>query len=213
MNGLVPAALVTALFAMGAAIAYDILAPLPRSEASESPDRTTEGSPSAAPVFVPPPIQTFSVVNRRPLFSRSRQAISDPVEVDNSDDGSQGSGIQLVGIMIGMGRSVALLRSVATAETAGLSPGDSFQGWQLVTIGPAEAVLRSAARNIAIRLHPIGSHTTSRPQTASPAASGVLQSGVVAAPPMQTFKMPSNLPPPPIYKGRPGTNRRHSGSR
>lgn len=121
---------------------------------------TTSG-PAAAdgeqpPVFALPPLDSFTAIVERPLFSPSRRQIDDSVEGDNPGDvvaETPPAALVLVGLTSGAeGRAVAVLRNSADASEFQVWIGDTIGGWQVSAIQPRALHLSAAGEEIEVTL-------------------------------------------------------------
>lgn len=129
------------------------------------------------------PEQDFAVINERPVFSPARTPFLD-TSLAATAQGSA-SDLQLVGVIQGPEKSIALLKNTATLQTVNVSVGDFVSGWRVQTIAPAQIVLSSASGNVMLPLN---------------APSVGAQSSGVAAPssqPEETKPQPAAPAPPP----------------
>jgi len=108
----------------------------------------------ATQVLTPIPVisaKLTGAASKKPLFSPDRKAH----DVDAGTDATPGSGAaappQLVGIVLGPGRGVALIK-LASGETVTAGPGEVAGEWRVDTIGRSQATLSGGGQHLTITL-------------------------------------------------------------
>lgn len=91
-----------------------------------------------APVFDMREEESFSVILERPLFSPSRRPVG---PAPSSAAPAESTGLALLGIASGAGRSIALIRATAGTPAIKAEEGEEVAGWQLTKIAAGEVVL------------------------------------------------------------------------
>lgn len=134
--------------ALGAAVYQQLT--LPQGQPVESAVTPMVGSApelDAVDLFVLPPVEAFSEIVDRPVFSPTRRPASDfdpePGIVDSESTLSGGLDVEVVGIITGP-RKLALLRSASGGRMRPMAEGDELSGWTLVEIEPFRLVFRRA---------------------------------------------------------------------
>jgi hypothetical protein len=121
--------------------------------AAEAPEAAT-GAPGEAPAdaFVLPPLERFTAVVERPLFSPTRRlpVPTAPVVAEASAPaptpepiaaGPAEPELRFFGTVREHGAAAALVTYPATAEVARLAPGDTVGEWRVVEVGRNRLVL------------------------------------------------------------------------
>jgi hypothetical protein len=94
----------------------------------------------AQPNFAMAPVENFSSILDRPLFSPTRRPPAEgAVATAASEPELQ---VTLVGVIISSEEQIALVRLKDATRFARLSVGDSFQGWTLDSIEPSRITFR-----------------------------------------------------------------------
>jgi hypothetical protein len=195
MNPLVPALWLLS-FGLAGGLVYEAVAPVTAIEAPANARERQHDVRRAVPSFVPPPIAAYAVINQRPLFTATREAVVEPFDVP----GAAAPDIVLVGVMIGPGRAIALLRRQGAPQAIAVAEGQSFEGWQLAHVDAERAILSANGTDVEVRLRPSGPGSgaiTLVPPTAP------------ISPPAAAMPPASSTNGPPVYRGPPGTNQRH----
>jgi hypothetical protein len=124
------------------------------------------------------------------VFSPARTPFLDTT-LTSTAQGSA-SDLQLVGIIQGPEKSIALLKNTATLQTVNVSIGDFVSGWRIQAITPVRVILSSASGNVILPLNDpsVGAQlagvavTSSQPEEARPqAATPTPGASANAAPP------------------------------
>lgn len=134
--------------ALGAAVYQQLTLP-PDQPFGSNVIPVAAGTPEFSVVdpFVLPPVEAFSEIVDRPVFSPTRRLSSDfDPELDIVDAAPARSGaldVEVVGIITGP-RKLALLRSASGGRLRPMAEGDELSGWTLVEIEPFRLVFRRA---------------------------------------------------------------------
>jgi hypothetical protein len=152
---LAPLALIALCTLLGAGLLFQLAAPPPeiRPEPVALTPQSANGPPGRP--FVAPPLQQFSEVDERPLFSPLRQAAPSPQLADTAGAGSP-SDFALVGIIMGTGRRIAVVKTPGPAPAQNVSVGDTINDWRVTRIEPNYIVVQggSGGQDIKVPLHP-----------------------------------------------------------
>jgi len=114
----------------------------------EVPEPAPSGSGEAPPLAVLPaqsnyvmaPVEDFSAILERPLFSPTRRPPAEgAITLEASEPDLQ---VTLVGVIISSEEQIAIIRLQDTTRSVRLSVGDSFQGWILDSIEPSRITFR-----------------------------------------------------------------------
>jgi general secretion pathway protein N len=108
---------------------------------TEPNDQAAAAEEPPAP-FVLPPLEAFTAVVERPLFSPSRRMPAPPPEVDTpvaeapvaEPGGPSEPELRFFGTVTQDGTAAALVTFPATAEVARLQPGDMVGEWRVVSV-------------------------------------------------------------------------------
>jgi len=136
---------------------------------------------SAAVILTPVPsivLRLTGAATSKPLFSADRQ----PHDVEALDNGTATAAEpveppRLVGIIVGPGRGVALIR-LASGETVTAGPGEAAGDWRVETIGRSQVTLSGAGQKLTLALD-----YQNKPAATTPGAA-----------------LPASPPPPPIQE-------------
>ena len=101
-----------------------------------------------APVFDMREEETYSVILERPLFSPSRRPVGSTVPAASSGS----SGLTLLGVVSGLGRRIALIRTGEGAPATKAEAGQEVAGWQLLTVEPSHVVLERQGGHLTLGL-------------------------------------------------------------
>ena len=94
----------------------------------------------AQPSYAMAPVEDFSAILERPLFSPTRRPPAEgEVPAAASEPELQ---VTLVGVIISSEEQIAIVRPKDATRFARLSVGDSFQGWILDSIEPSRITFR-----------------------------------------------------------------------
>lgn len=118
----------------------------------------TDAPPAAAPapaLFDLPPVDAFSEIADRPVFSPSRRPPSyfdeEPEEVEAAPVRRQELEVSVVGIITGP-RALALLQPHASDRLVPLAEGQKLAGWTLTAIEPFRVVFQRDGEEQALEL-------------------------------------------------------------
>ncbi len=154
---LAPLGLMVLCAFLAAGLLYQLVAPPPEIH----PERVAiRAQPVVGPPgkpFVAPPLQQFAEIDERPLFSPLRQAGPSPQLGDTSAAGSP-SDFVLVGIIMGTGQRIAVVKTPGPAPAQNVSVGGTINQWRVTRIEPNYIVVQggSSDQDIKVPLHPNG---------------------------------------------------------
>ena len=94
----------------------------------------------AQPNYEMAPVEDFSAILERPLFSPTRRPPAEGVITTTVSEPKLQ--VTLVGVIISSEEQIAIVRISDTTSFARLSVGDSFQGWTLDSIEPSRITFR-----------------------------------------------------------------------
>jgi general secretion pathway protein N len=145
------------------ALAYESgLAPA----AADVPAVRRQARDTAAPLALappPPPIESFAVIDDRPLFNPSRKPVAAPAAAAlAAAPPPPPSDVVLIGIIIDGVQRLALLHTPASPLSISATVGATVGGWRIAAIEPDHIVLRSGATEFLLNLN------SSRPASAQP---------------------------------------------
>ncbi len=101
------------------------------------------------PRFDPPPIEQFSAIVERPIFTATRRTARRQPVAPSAPASSAGlilGRYQVVGVVVTPGNRRVLLKRVGGAETIRLKEGEEIDGWTLVNVTRDDVVLESGGR-------------------------------------------------------------------
>ena len=106
----------------------------------------------AANTFAPPPLDTFSALNARPVFNPARTPL--PSADDAPDDESSGSlaDLTLVGIISDGGAKLAIIRRANHPLATSVAAGADIEGWRVSRIEGDRVVLRGKGGERELRI-------------------------------------------------------------
>ena len=143
--------------ALGYLIYFEIgLAPtLPRADPADplSPERVA--ALPDRPVFAMPPIESFSEIAARPLFSESRRPPSPAAEPEPGQAAApvvRRGLFVLVGVVITSRTRLAIVRQRHAREAVRLVEGQQIEGWTVDSIQPDRVLFRQGAAVEEVRL-------------------------------------------------------------
>lgn len=167
MRVLVPGILFAVSLTLGAAIAYEAVAPLDPL-AVETPRLPARHASAAKPAaYAPPSIVLFADIDARPLFSSARKPLQDLTQTGGGAAAT--SDFVLVGVILGGERAVALLRNKSTSATVSATVGDLVAGWRVARIDATTVTLRDNSGEFVVPLDGPANRPPSPPlTTASP---------------------------------------------
>ncbi|MEJ1968517.1 MAG: hypothetical protein WDN03_07800 [Rhizomicrobium sp.] len=148
---LLPTGLSALAVALLLVIAYQALAPV-APVAEPAPLAAIRPAPAtvALPAFAPPLQRAFAIINERSAFDPARQPVDEPRAAGPARFAPPD--VTLVGVAIGAGMSVALLKRPGGQAAISARTGQDIDGWELASIGPDFVVLRSGATDFTIRV-------------------------------------------------------------
>jgi hypothetical protein len=151
MSALVSGGLSITAAALAATLVYQATAPIPVIEAgpAKAPIHFSTIAPTLAR-YRPPPPDSFAVVNLRPLFSPTREPVMEPSETGTTSQPPPD--VTLVGVAIGLHKSIALLKSPNDATATSARVGQVIEGWRLVRIDPDKVVFSANATDYTVKI-------------------------------------------------------------
>lgn len=147
--------------ALGYLIYFEIgLAPtLPRAAPADPPSPERVAALPDRPVFAMPPIESFSEIAARPLFSESRRPPSPAAEPELEPEPGQAAApvvrrglFVLVGVVITSRTRLAIVRQRNAREAVRLVEGQQIEGWTVDSIQPNRVLFRQGAAVEEVRL-------------------------------------------------------------
>ena len=151
MSARIPATLFAVALGLAGVVVYQLAAPIAPIDDPPAQPPATHAAPAAPARFVPPPAAQFAVIDERPLFDPNRQPVSEPDPVDATVQAAPPD-LSLVGIAIGGGSSIALVKPASATAAVSVMLGQSIAGWQVARIAPDSVVLRSGGREFTVRM-------------------------------------------------------------
>lgn len=192
MKLLLPGLLLTLCLGLAMAICFELAAPaqtLDDPAAAEKPRSHILRPPI---VYVPPSASAYDVINARAVFDPARMAVTEPV----AEGGAQAPpDLVLEGVVIGPGKSVALLGRKSEVPAISVAVGQVVDGWTLARIEPDKVVFRGGGSEAEIPLRS-GADPGAQAQQAPPRPSPILPIPLPApAPAPVSGSMPAPNPP------------------
>ena len=191
MRLIVPGILFGVSLTLGAAIAYEAVAPLDpvKVEPTFVPARHAA---AAKPVsYAPPSVELFADIDARPLFGSTRKPLQDLTQSNGATAAT--SDFVLVGVILGGEHAVALLRNKSTSATMSATVGDLVSGWRVARIDATTVTLRANSGEFVI---PLDGPANRPPSPALPTATAVEQAPAAISSPPPAQATP--LPPRPV---------------
>lgn len=138
---------------LGAGLLYQMIAPPAEIQAPRVALRPQAAGQAAAQPFIPPPIGQFSAIDERSAFDPARGPVFSMAIGDNAEAGTP-SDFALVGIIMGTGRRIAVVKTPGAASAQNLSVGDTISAWRVTRIEPDFIVVEgSDGRDVKVPLH------------------------------------------------------------
>lgn len=100
------------------------------------------------PIVVPDAPQMGDIVARKPFGDAKPQATPTPEAVDEGNEGPD-----LAGIVGRFPRHASAMVRIGRGKTRTLSPGQSIDGWKLVSLTPTRATFRRGDRRVVRRVN------------------------------------------------------------
>jgi hypothetical protein len=152
---LAPLGLIALCAVLGAGLLYQLAAPPAEIQPERVAIRTQPAVGPPGRPFVAPPFQQFSEIDERPVFSPLRQPVASPQFADSSGTGAP-SDFVLVGIIMGTGRRIAVVKTPGPAPAQNVSVGGTINQWRITRIEPNYIVVQgnSGDQDIKVPLHP-----------------------------------------------------------
>lgn len=146
-------------------ILYEVSAPPPAFEVPKIVLSKRPSDPVAIKEFVPPPLERFSAIDERPVFSPLRQPLNPPKGKDAIAQVRPPPSFILVGVIISGTERIAITRAPGanTAVTATL--GQTIEDWEVTAIETDHITLRAGTDIYELPLHP---PSTTRAITSAP---------------------------------------------
>lgn len=163
---LVPAGLVLLCAVLGADLLYQLAAPPPEIQAPHVASRPQPAAQGTVTPFTPPPLQQFSEIDERPVFNPLRQPVLSPASSEVSMAGTP-SDFALVGIIMGTGRRIAVVKTPGTASAQNISVGGVINEWRVTQIEPDYIVIRGNSGEHEVKV-PLRSNERAGAQEAQP---------------------------------------------
>jgi len=173
MNGLAlprlgrgPALLLALSLVLTVDLLYQLLAPAPQFHPDPTPIALAPAT-TTGPAFTPPPPANFAELDERPIFSPERKPLQSLTDFNVSEAGAP-SNITLVGIIMGAGQQIAILKT-GPGPAQNVSVGGEIDGWQVTRIESSYIVLHqdSTGQDVKLPLH-FGDHAAGQPATQGP---------------------------------------------
>ena len=151
MSTILPASLFAVALGLGAVVVYQAVAPVAPLAESTAPDTAYRLPSVTLPAADEPPSEDrFAVINARPLFDPARQPVAEP-EIAGTQSVTPPD-MTLVGVAIGGGASIALLKKADAPASLSVRLGDTVDGWKLVHIEPGFVVFHAGVSDYTVPL-------------------------------------------------------------
>ncbi len=150
MTSYLPAGLLTVTVGLGSVLAYQALAPVAQADEPVAQVIPVHTVPAEPPPYDPPSYDQFAVINARPVFDSARQPVAEPATTGTVS--SSPPALTLVGVAIGAGTSVALLRRADGQASISGRTGQWIDGWQLVRIAPGFVTFRAGVTDYTMKM-------------------------------------------------------------
>lgn len=151
MNALVPGGLFVAAVALTATLAYQTTAPIPVIAAGAAKAAPVAAAAvQALPQYTPPPPDEFAAINLRPLFSPTREPVAE--DADTGTTSQPPPDVSLIGVAIGLRKSVALLKSPNDPVAISASIGQVINGWRLARIDADDVVFSANGSDYTVKM-------------------------------------------------------------
>jgi hypothetical protein len=142
----------TPLLIVGAAALAAIAAPaLLLTPRAIAPETQATGPERTQPIVVSDSPQMGGIVARRP-FGDTRPLVQADSGADAATD-KRDDGPDLAGIVGRFPRHAQAMVRIGQGRTRTLSPGQSIDGWKLVTLTPSRATFRRGSRRVVRRVN------------------------------------------------------------
>lgn len=169
------------LVAISAALAIGIGAnlivrPTPTS-ALTLPSKKPPTEIPEAPQFTPPPIQSFAVIDERPIFLAARKPPEDPDAPQEQAMAPPPISFSLIGVLVSGSERLAIVKPSAGQEAVSLPAGAALDAWTVAEISSDWIRLESGKFEAELRLLPAG------PGAAAPGLTQVPASATSQNPP------------------------------
>lgn len=126
--------------ALAAFVYVQVLAEAPGPAPSDGGETPPLAALPARPSYAMAPVEDFSEILERPLFSPTRRPPAQGVAATAAPEPELQ--VTLVGVIISSEEQIAIVRLKDAGRFARLSVGDSFQGWILDSIEPSRVTFR-----------------------------------------------------------------------
>ena len=171
----------------------------------ETPGLAPSGSGEAPPLAVLPaqhsyamaPVEDFTSILERPLFSPSRRPPAEGVVATAAPE--LGLQVTLVGVIISSEEQIAIVRLEDATSFARLSVGDNFQGWTLDSIEPnrpmcaSPTLVKTAKFGSAIRVSRLNSPRVFMPISTTARVCRASSRSNVCGSPIRLLKFPFEI--------------------
>ena len=170
-NGILTALLVAACAGLGWTVYRGFSAP-PEAPGAASPAAGDDVAPlPEAASFEMPPLEAFSIVAERPLFSPTRRPPEGEVAAAAP---RQMLDLTLIGVVLTAEERLAIVTPAGQGNAVRLGVGDSIQGWTLVAVEPERATFERDGEEETLFL---AFQTAPTPARRQPAQSGQKNGG------------------------------------
>jgi type II secretory pathway component PulC len=132
-------------------LAWQMLAPVAPIAVDAANAATRPQTALTVPVYQPPPEASFAVINARAAFNPSRQPVAEPPQSGMTTAASPPD-VTLVGVAIGAGKSIALLKPADGSAAISAAVGQIVQGWQLTRVDADGVVFHANGADYSVKL-------------------------------------------------------------
>lgn len=146
----VPTSLLAVAIGLIVVLAYQTIAPVAPIQETAAHASKPVATSLVPPPYEPPSYEQFAIVNARPLFDSTRQPVAEPERTGTAS--SSPPALTLVGVAVGAGTSVALLKRTDSQASISGRPGQWIDGWQLVRIAPGFVTFRAGVTDYTLKI-------------------------------------------------------------
>ncbi|HSZ74978.1 MAG TPA: hypothetical protein VK779_09175 [Rhizomicrobium sp.] len=183
-----PLSLATLCGGFALILAYELAMPPQAYRLPDVPVRKPASIVLLQPSFAAQPIETFSSIDERPLFSATRKPAASPEQNPAQAGPPPAPNASLVGVIMDGKTQLAMMRSPDSAFALSYAVGSSIGGWQISEIDSDKVKLISGAFTHEIDLNA----NRAPPQTQGPSSSTGSQPPLPQ--PLNTFSPVSSAP-------------------
>lgn len=142
---------------------YEIFAPLPQLQPPKITLPKRASIQYAVKEFVPPPLEQFTVIDERTVFSPLRLPVRTAKEKEALAQVRPPPSFVLVGVILSGTDRIAITRAPGANESVNVTVGKTIEGWEVSRIEPDHIELHAGDDTVQLPLYPPSSSQAPMP--------------------------------------------------